>query len=174
VRQHFDDESFFGTAAEKSALWEEVNNILTVLSKKYLKDNAKMRNGALVDLASWGLLGIALLVIDFLSNWVCDWWLQVCRDASWLMFYGYMLIFAFIGYKLYSVFQARGYGALLSNLSELLNEMQRLSQLYATLVSLLPFKTDPTMALQALQEVRSSGVEEAVERLQMAAQRKNQ
>merc|ERR1712012_999959 len=113
------------------------------LYKKYVEENSRRLERALVAFANIALLGIALFVLDRLSDWTCDWWLKTCKDLSSLMFFAYLGIFIYIGWFAYKLTNTRGKLAALAAGGEMWKEIVRLCGVYGELASNLQLKNIP-------------------------------
>ena len=48
------------------------------------------------------------VILDKLSDYTCDWWLQACRQASSFLLATYLAILCFLLYMAYELHQRRG------------------------------------------------------------------
>jgi atlastin len=130
VNNEFNATSIFGAEKVKEDAWAEVKDTLDKMQKRYLEDNSRLLEKALVGLANFALLGLVLFLLDRLSDFVCDWWLQMCREASNLLALAYVALFGYCGFYVYMLYRDRGkMGAIVAS-SELWKEMMRLLCVY--------------------------------------------
>merc|ERR1719265_1148479 len=97
VKHRFDKESFFGSDGEQKALWQEISVNLAHLTGKYCEDNDRLREKVLAGFASIALLGAILFLLDYASDFLCDWWSDTCAAGSRLALLVYGSITLYIG-----------------------------------------------------------------------------
>jgi len=54
------------------------------------------------------LVAVLAFVLDWASDYVCDWWLGLCRELSWFLYIGYMTTFGFVAYVCYELYKSKG------------------------------------------------------------------
>eukprot|EP00439_Symbiodinium_sp_Y106_P071252 s3545_g12.t1 len=106
-------------------------------------ENARRLEKALVAFANISLIGLALFLLDRISDWTCDWWSQTCTDLSKLMLLAYVLIFGYVGVQAYLALHDRGRVAAAMAGGELWKEMVRLMGLYGELLQEMELKEVP-------------------------------
>lgn len=127
--------SILGSDDTRTNTWEEIRDQIKDLHTKYVVENNRRLEQALIAFANLAILGVSLFTLDRLSDWTCDWWLQTCKDLSSLMFLAYFVIFCYIGFFVWKLASNRGKMAAAASLSEMWKEMLRLCGVYSELAS---------------------------------------
>eukprot|EP00929_Paragymnodinium_shiwhaense_P114657 TRINITY_DN83120_c0_g1_i1.p1 TRINITY_DN83120_c0_g1~~TRINITY_DN83120_c0_g1_i1.p1 ORF type:complete len:593 (-),score=195.31 TRINITY_DN83120_c0_g1_i1:352-2130(-) len=173
VKGSFSGDSFFGTQDDKDDTWNTISENLQRLSEKYLEDNDRLREKVLAGFASIALLAAVLFILDYASDFLCDWWSSTCAAASRLALLVYGSIFIYIGFHTYKLWNARGYFAATACLTEMWKEMMRLLSVYSEMFSSLPF-SDMKQLKPLFDLVMNGKVDEALKRLQEGASKKDE
>mmetsp|Transcript_38403 Transcript_38403/g.61923 ORF Transcript_38403/g.61923 Transcript_38403/m.61923 type:complete len:677 (-) Transcript_38403:51-2081(-) len=104
----FSSKAIFGTEdgiqRRKALLTQEVLDEI----ERFREDNERKLEASLNGLASLSLAAIAAFALDRLSDVTCDWWSDVCREASSGLSLGYVGVILYVGFALYNVSQERG------------------------------------------------------------------
>lgn len=148
--------TIFGSEDTRSETWNSIQDNLQVLHKRYLEDNARRLQQALVAFGNIAVLGLALFVIDRISDWTCDWWSQTCTDLSKVMLICYLFIFSYIGFNAYLIFNEKGRLAAAIAGGELWKEMMRLLGVYGDLLQQLKLQELLAIVQKAIQTQLSS------------------
>merc|ERR1712151_1281795 len=82
IEAEYKSTTIFGNDQTRSATWSAINASLEQLCQRYMEDNARRLEKALVTFALPALLAVILFVLDRMSDYVCDWWSKSCRDLS--------------------------------------------------------------------------------------------
>mmetsp|Transcript_58642 Transcript_58642/g.182142 ORF Transcript_58642/g.182142 Transcript_58642/m.182142 type:complete len:571 (-) Transcript_58642:18-1730(-) len=139
IQADFQRVTIFGSDDTRSQAWSSIDEHLSTLYKRYMEDNTRRLEKALVAFANIALLGLLLFVMDRVSDWTCDWWSQTCVELSKLMLLGYIGIGGWIGVHVYLLFNDRGRLAAAVAGAELWKEMMRLLGVYGDLAKGLNF-----------------------------------
>jgi len=128
--EEFNKATIFGNQDVVAEAWTELQGNIQRMHARYVEENKRRLERALVSLANIALVGLALFLLDWLSNWVCDWWLPVCYEMSKLAMAAYVLIFGYLGFQVWRLWKDRGQLAAMMAGGELWKEMIRLLGLY--------------------------------------------
>mmetsp|Transcript_20633 Transcript_20633/g.59775 ORF Transcript_20633/g.59775 Transcript_20633/m.59775 type:complete len:588 (-) Transcript_20633:140-1903(-) len=143
IQAEFQRVTIFGSNDTRSDAWSSIEDNLQTLYTRYVEDNARRLEKALVAFANIALLGLALFVLDRATDWTCDWWSQTCVEMSKLMLAGYLSIAAYIAVHVYLLLNDRGRLAAAVASGELWKEMMRLTGVYGELVKTVNFSELP-------------------------------
>ncbi|CAE7717138.1 ATL2 [Symbiodinium sp. CCMP2592] len=143
VEDDYKSMTIFGSDDTRKDTWTEICKNLDNLRQRYEEDNARRLEKALVAFANISLIGLALFLLDRISDWTCDWWSQTCTDLSKLMLLAYVLIFGYVGVQAYLALHDRGRVAAAMAGGELWKEMVRLMGLYGELLQEMELKEVP-------------------------------
>lgn len=135
IKSDYEQITIFGSDDTRSEAWDSIEQNLQNIFKRYMEDNERRLEKALVAFANISLLGFCLFILDRASDWVCDWWSQTCADMSKLMMAAYVVIFIYLGFNVYRLFKERGKFAAGIAAGELWKEMMRLLGVYAELAA---------------------------------------
>jgi len=149
IESEFQRVTIFGSDETRSEAWTAIEDNLETLYKRYVEDNTRRLEKALVAFANIALLGLVLFVLDRLSDWTCDWWSQTCVEVSKLMLVGYLGISGFIVVHLYLLFHDRGRIAAAVASGELWKEMMRLTGVYGELLQSINLSELPDLVRKA-------------------------
>jgi hypothetical protein len=133
ISNEFQRMTIFGSDVTRSEAWTAIEENLRTLHARYLDDNRRRLDSALVSFANIALLALSLFILDRISDWTCDWWSKTCADASRLMLTAYIGIGIWIGIHSYRLFRDRGQLAVAMASGELWKEMLRLLGVYGEL-----------------------------------------
>eukprot|EP00913_Durusdinium_trenchii_P002020 g1866.t1 len=122
----FKSVTIFGSDETRKDTWKEILENLKSLHGRYAEENSRRLEKVLVSFASWCLLGLALFILDRLSDWVCDWWSTTCAEASKVAMMGYSVIAVYVGFHAYLAYHDQGRLAVVMAGGELWKEMVRL------------------------------------------------
>lgn len=134
IEADFKSITIFGSDSHRADTWKDIQDNLAGLHKRYVQDNDRRLEHALVAFGNITLVGAALFVLDRVSDWTCDWWSKTCVDVSKVMQVAYFIIFLYIGVQAYFIFKNRGRIAALMAGGELWKEVVRLLGVYAELI----------------------------------------
>merc|ERR1719210_1633761 len=134
-KSEYEKTTIFGSDETRAEAWDSIEQNLQNLFKRYMEDNERRLEKALVAFANISLLGFCLFILDRVTDWVCDWWSQTCADMSKLMLAAYVIIFVYLGVNVYLLFKERGKFAASIAAGELWKEMIRLLGVYSELAS---------------------------------------
>ncbi|CAE7570284.1 ATL2, partial [Symbiodinium pilosum] len=140
VEAEYKSVTIFGSDETRKGTWSEICSNLDTLRKRYEEENARRLEKALVAFANISLIGLALFLLDRVSDWTCDWWSQTCTDLSKIMLLAYVLIFGYVGVQAYLALHDRGRVAAAMAGGELWKEMVRLMGLYGELLQEMELK----------------------------------
>lgn len=160
IKDEYERITIFGGQDTRSDTWQAIEENLSVLHKRYLEDNSRRLEKALVAFANIALLGITLFALDRISDWVCDWWSQTCCDMSKVMLLAYIGIFGYIGVHAYFLFSDRGRLAAAVAGGELWKEIIRLVGVYGDLLQHTHLSQIPSIIQKVFAGHLSSAVEE--------------
>lgn len=124
----------FGSPEEIEAAKKKVEDQLEDSFVRFQHDNKKLLECSLVSLAGLLVLAIVLFVVDRISDYTCDWWLDVCVQGSKLMMLTYVLSFLWIGGNMYVLYKDRGQIAAVGASAELCKESCKLFVEYGEVV----------------------------------------
>jgi len=133
IEKEFKTATILGSDEKRNDTWEEIQKQVKELHQRYEVENARRLEQALIVFANLAILGLALFVLDRISDWACDWWLQTCKDLSSLMVLAYLPIFAYIGFFVWKLTKERGKMQAAAAGAELWKEMVRLMTVYGEL-----------------------------------------
>eukprot|EP00746_Dinoflagellata_sp_MGD_P009061 gnl/MRDRNA2_/MRDRNA2_118272_c0_seq1.p1 gnl/MRDRNA2_/MRDRNA2_118272_c0~~gnl/MRDRNA2_/MRDRNA2_118272_c0_seq1.p1 ORF type:complete len:612 (+),score=165.12 gnl/MRDRNA2_/MRDRNA2_118272_c0_seq1:92-1927(+) len=136
----------FGSDEEISAAKKDVTDQLQTLLERYMEDNKRLLERSLVSLAGLLVIAVVLFVLDRVSDYTCDWWLDVCVQGSKLMMLGYLASFGWIGWNTYVLYKERGQIATVGACSELWKESLKLACEYGEVVKNLDVEKMKVMA----------------------------
>uniref|UniRef100_A0A7S0FNM2 GB1/RHD3-type G domain-containing protein n=1 Tax=Pyrodinium bahamense TaxID=73915 RepID=A0A7S0FNM2_9DINO len=139
IQAEFQRVTIFGPDSTREDAWKSIEESLQTLYKRYVEDNSRRLEKALVAFANIALLGLSLFVLDRVSDWTCDWWSQTCVEVSKLMLMGYLAIAGWIGVHVYLLINDRGRLSAAVAAGELWKEMLRLLGEYSELAKGLHF-----------------------------------
>jgi atlastin len=158
VQEEFKRITIFGASDVRTDTWTSIQESLETLAKRYLEDNTRRLEKALAGFANITIVGVSLFVLDRLSDWTCDWWSQTCVELSKLMLMAYVVIFFYIGWHVYLLFNERGKIAAAGAGAELWKEMARLLGVYADLFGAVKWSDVPAV----LKKIASGKTEDVV------------
>merc|ERR1712224_979693 len=124
----------FGSAEDIDAAKNDVKEQLDTLLERYIQDNKSLLERGLVSLAGLLVIAIVLFVLDRVSDYTCDWWLDLCVQGSKLMMLGYVLCFGWIGWNVYVLYKERGQLAAVGASAEMWKETVKLFCEYGEVV----------------------------------------
>merc|ERR1712194_707966 len=130
IEQEFEKSTILGVKEARTDAWKEILEQLDSLYHRYTTENDRRLQMALVGFANVGLLAGFLLILDWLSDWTCDPWLQVCRDLSSFAKTIYFGITVYICFFVWRLNSQRGKIATMNAGAELWKECIRLSGIY--------------------------------------------
>mmetsp|Transcript_66978 Transcript_66978/g.195812 ORF Transcript_66978/g.195812 Transcript_66978/m.195812 type:complete len:572 (-) Transcript_66978:191-1906(-) len=133
IQADFERVTIFGSDDTRSQAWSSIEENLQTLYKRYMEDNTRRLEKALVAFANISLLALCLFVLDRISDWTCDWWSQTCVELSKFMLLGYLGIAGWIAIHVYLLLNDRGRLAAAVAGGELWKEMMRLVGVYCDL-----------------------------------------
>jgi len=139
IQAEFQRVTIFGSDDTRSQAWTSIEENLQTLYKRYMEDNTRRLEKALVAFANIALLALVLFMLDRVSDWVCDWWSQTCVEVSKLMLLGYIGIVGYIAVHVYLLLNDRGRLAAAVAGGELWKEMMRLLGVYGDLAKSMNF-----------------------------------
>merc|ERR1712061_271282 len=143
IRAEFNSYTILGADSSRDDTWRSIEDNLKVLFQRYTEDNVRRLERALVAFANVALLGLALFVLDRMSDWTCDWWSDTCVNLSKVMVIAYVCIFAYVGIHAYFLFNDRGkVGAAIAG-GELWKEMMRLVGIYGEVIKSVDYRELP-------------------------------
>merc|ERR1712113_380203 len=93
--------TILGSDESRVDTWKTVEENLLALYNRYSEDNDRRLEKALIAFANIVLLGLALFILDRISDWTCDWWSKTCADMSKVMLTAYVGIFLYVGVQCY-------------------------------------------------------------------------
>ncbi|CAK9040794.1 unnamed protein product [Durusdinium trenchii] len=140
LEDDFKSVTIFGSDETRKDTWKEILENLKSLHGRYAEENSRRLEKVLVSFASWCLLGLALFILDRLSDWVCDWWSTTCAEASKVAMMGYSVIAVYVGFHAYLAYHDQGRLAVVMAGGELWKEMVRLMGVYGQLIQEMNFK----------------------------------
>merc|ERR1712045_866118 len=82
IQAEFQRVTIFGSDDTRSEAWLSIEGNLQTLYKRYMEDNTRRLEKALVAFANIALLALLLFALDRVSDWTCDWWSQTCVEVS--------------------------------------------------------------------------------------------
>jgi atlastin len=90
----------FGPEEEIEGAIKELENKLLELEKTFKDSNQLAMANILVFFAPYATFAVALYLLDWISDWVCDSYLSACQTASSFMaFYYTIVFFSIVGYS---------------------------------------------------------------------------
>jgi len=134
IQAEFDSVTIFGPDETRTSCWQEISESLSALHARYVEENNRRLEKALLIFAPLCLVALSLFVLDRISDWTCDWWSQTCHEASKVMLLAYMAIACYVGVNAYLVLNDRGRLAAAMAGGELWKEMVRLVGVYGGLL----------------------------------------
>jgi len=155
IESQFKGATILGSDNVRDDTWTEIFNQLSVLHKRYAEENSRRLEQALVAFANIAILGCALFALDRLSDWVCDWWLQTCKDLSSLMLLAYVPIFCYIGFFVWRLCGERGKMETAACGAEMWKEMVRLLGVYGELAKKMQMSDLSQFAQRAFSAART-------------------
>jgi len=134
IEEEYKRVTIFGSDDTRSETWSSIQDNLAKLHERYLEDNSRRLEKALVTFANITLVGLSLFILDRISDWTCDWWSQTCADLSKMMLLAYACIFVYVGVHVYMLCNEKGRIAAVAAGGELWKEMMRLMMVYGELI----------------------------------------
>jgi len=95
------------------------------------RENGLKMDQSLVKYAPAVVIILLAFLVDKLSDYTCDWWLDTCVQASWLLLFVYVSLTGFVIYVAYELHQRRGSVAAVNGLMALGQASTRMSANYA-------------------------------------------
>lgn len=81
---------------------------ITDLYEVFKKDNERKLEQALSAFAGVAALAVVFFVLDRISDYACDWYLDICVSFSRIMAFYYTAVIGVIGYHVYFLIRERG------------------------------------------------------------------
>lgn len=150
IQAEFDGVTIFGSDDTRNGCWQEISDSLSALYDKYVEDNGRRLEKALLMFAPFCLVALSLFILDRISDWTCDWWSQTCHEASKVMLLAYMAIVAYVGVNAYLILHDRGRLAAAMAGGELWKEMVRLIGVYGAMLQEMDWQNLLAQAKQAV------------------------
>lgn len=155
IQAEFKSATILGSSSVRTDTWQEIENQIKVLQERYLEDNSRRLEQALVAFANLAILATALFALDRISDWTCDWWSQTCKDLSSLMLMAYFLIFCYIGFFVWRLVNERGKMQAAACGAEMWKEMVRLVGVYGEILQNLKFSDVQVCARRSFAAVQA-------------------
>jgi len=108
VMKEFNKSANFGEAEQIKEARSELETEVKQLFTSFMEENQRRLEQALIAFGGVAFLGLFLFIIDFASNYICDWWFQPCVEISKMLFLAYMAIFGYIGFHITKLYKERG------------------------------------------------------------------
>eukprot|EP00927_Polykrikos_kofoidii_P040697 TRINITY_DN34742_c0_g1_i1.p1 TRINITY_DN34742_c0_g1~~TRINITY_DN34742_c0_g1_i1.p1 ORF type:complete len:593 (+),score=119.80 TRINITY_DN34742_c0_g1_i1:85-1863(+) len=172
VEAEFLRSTIFGGDDTRQTTWESIRENLDALFVKYVEENSRRLEKALVAFAHIGILGLALFILDRISDWTCDWWSQTCAEVSKVMMVAYTCIWVYIGFHVYNLVMQRGRMEAMVAGGEFWKEMVRLLGAYGDLFRGAQWKEIPSFLLQVFTGKGAKAAKEAQDRVKADAAKK--
>lgn len=104
----FDSLATFGKEEDRAVAKDELISNIKELKEQMYRENQLKMDQSLVKYAPAVLIIVLAFVVDKLSDYTCDWWLDTCVQASQLLLLLYIGLICFILYLAYELHQRRG------------------------------------------------------------------
>jgi len=108
VLKLFSKQANFGKKEDIDASGEALRKSIDEAFVQYEEQNKRRLEQVLIGFGQLSVVGLVLFLIDFVSNYTCDWWLQACVEMSKLLFFSYMAIFGYVGMQVAKLYKERG------------------------------------------------------------------
>merc|ERR1712216_497022 len=104
----FDKAATFGDVEAISAAKASLQEAIGEMFESYKKDNERRLEQALSAFAGLAAAAVIFFVLDRISDYACDWWLDTCVAMSRVFVMFYTSVLGIIGYHVYFLTKERG------------------------------------------------------------------
>jgi len=153
VEVSFRKSAIYGNDERIKQAWEDTVTSINRFKAQYLKDNELRLQQALIGFAHITFLGVALFVIDRISDFTCDWWSHTCTAFSKAALLAYVAIFGYVAFFGYLLYAKQGKVALGLALAELGKELVRLMGVYSEWLESLKLQVLVTKLVPIMKKV---------------------
>jgi len=108
----------FGEEERKEA-WSDIVNKMQEEFKRYKDANKNRIDKILSGFTTLALCALVAFILDMLSDYTCDWWLDACVTGSRMAKYFYTIVACVIGYKTFMLYNEEGQMVMLKALGGL-------------------------------------------------------
>lgn len=150
VRNQFWHAAIFGPESTREEAWNAVQQNLQSLFQRYAEENARRLHTALNGLAPLLLVGLLLFLLDYSTDWTCDWWSQTCVDLSRLLMAGYVSIGAYVGVQLFLAHHRKQLSS--SVTVELWKEMLRVAFVFHSMAKAMKFSELASLSWSSIRQ----------------------
>mmetsp|Transcript_28561 Transcript_28561/g.45892 ORF Transcript_28561/g.45892 Transcript_28561/m.45892 type:complete len:588 (-) Transcript_28561:141-1904(-) len=130
ARSEFKKIAAFGDQKQREDALLKVVDYLQEEGKRYEEANRNRVDKILAGSAMFALIATVAFILDFLSDYTCDWWSDTCVEGSRLMKFIYTLAAMYIGTQVFFLYQGEGQIVMFKALGGLWAEASHLGMQY--------------------------------------------